>query len=98
MTVLAMAREYDVEVATGAMRAIAMLRLTFDEQTAETLITEVDGLNNESVIFWTAAACSGWTGKAVRAFLERCLLSSSASTREAAEHALKGEYGTYNPL
>jgi HEAT repeat protein len=92
------ARDHDVEVAEGAMRAVAMLRLKFDEGTASHLIDKVDRLGNEGVNFWTAGSCPGWTGDNVRAFLERYAQSSEKGTREVAELALKGTYKIYKPL
>ncbi len=80
------------------MRAVAMLRLKFDEGTASQLIDAVNNLGDGGLDFWTAAACPGWTGENVRIFLERCAQSSLKDTREVAELALKGTYEVYKPL
>ena len=95
---LEIAREHDPQVAAGAMRAVAMLRLKFGESTAEWLVKAVDEFGYDDLTFWTAAASAGWTGDAVRGFLERCLQSRQEWTREAAGLALKGEYKSYKPL
>jgi len=95
---LEIGREHDPHVAAGAMRAVAMLRLKFDEAIAERLVKAVDEFGYHDLTFWTAAASAGWAGDAVRAFLERCLQSPQEWTREAAGLALQGKYGSYKPL
>jgi len=61
-TALDIARHNEAAIADGAMRAVAMLRLNFDESIAERLIQNVEGLGDESVIFWTAAASADGRG------------------------------------
>jgi hypothetical protein len=95
---LELARRYDLEVAAGAMRAVAMLRLKFDKDTAADVIEAVEEFADHSLTFWTAAASPGWPSEVVRPLLERCLSSPNEGTREAADLSMRGKYKTYKPL
>lgn len=95
---LALGRKYDAEIAAGAMRAVAMLRLKFDEVVAVNVIKAVEDFGHADVIFWTAVASPAWPADVVRDFLERCLTSPNEWTREVAVLALQGRYKTYSPL
>lgn len=92
------ARQNDPQIAAGAMRAVAMMRLKYDEVTASRIVAAVDEVNYHDLTFWTAAAAAGWTGSAVTQFLERCLDRNEEWTRDAARAALNGRYLRYRPL
>jgi hypothetical protein len=82
----------------GALRAVAMLHLRFHPEVVEKLLDHVIGLKDESRYFWPAAACPGWSGAKVEAFLRMCLSSSRSDVKKAAEAASSGKYLKWNPL
>jgi PBS lyase HEAT-like repeat-containing protein len=82
----------------GALRAVAMLRMNFGEDCTAKIIDAVVARNEEYLWFWTAAACPGWSGAAVEAFLDRCLLSNREDIQTAARAAKLKKYRKWNPL
>jgi hypothetical protein len=49
----------------GALRATAMLRMSFDSEATASIIERVVTRRSERLKFWLAAACAGWSGSAV---------------------------------
>lgn len=94
---LSLARSNDPLLAEGAMRAVAMLRLKYDEDIASKLIDNVLELDAKGTIFWTAAACAGWSGPVVHNFLELCMLKKGREVAKAATLSLAGKYQKYHP-
>jgi len=88
----------DPSLADGALRAVAMLQLRFHSEVVERLLDHVIGLKDEGWFFWAAAACPGWSGVKVDAFLRMCLSSSRSDVQKAAVAALSGKYLKWNPL
>jgi hypothetical protein len=82
----------------GALRAVAMLRMRFNEVETRDVIRAVDLAESESRKFWLIAACPGWTGPEVDRFIEQCLLSSRADVRAAAADAKLKRYRKWRPL
>lgn len=82
----------------GALRAVAMLRMRFDDADTRELIRMVDAAEVESRKFWLIAACPGWSGPDVDRFVERCLSSPRADVREAAAEAKVRKYRNWRPL
>jgi hypothetical protein len=54
----------------GALRAVAMLRMRFGDDCAARIIDGVVARKQELLWFRAAAACPGWSGAAVEAFLD----------------------------
>jgi hypothetical protein len=87
------------QLADGALRAVAMLRLRLDEPAIGRILAFLaprdpyDGLR-----FWPAAAAAGWEGPAVQAFLTQCANGPRQDVAEAARPSLAGKYQTYRPL
>jgi hypothetical protein len=82
----------------GALRAMAMLRMSFDEETTASILQQVTERKSERLKFWVAAACPGWSGAAVDCFLESCLRSEREDVRSAAQDARIKKYRKWNPL
>jgi HEAT repeat protein len=95
---LTLGRTYEVLLAHGAMRAVAMQRRTFDEEEIQWILGFVRDLSDHGVTFWTAAACAGWSGEIIERFLRTCVASDDAALRAVAENSLRGVYGTFKPL
>jgi hypothetical protein len=100
-----MTRTGNRELADGAGRALAMLRVVPEADVIESLLRhaeqgdlhETQGIN---LRFWVAAACPGWLDRspAVHGFLQRCLESRNQQVQRAAGLALEGEYARWSPL
>lgn len=82
----------------GALRAVAMLRMQFEPEVTASILEQVVASKNEGQMFWAAAACPGWSGKAVDDFLDRCLRSGREDVRNAAADAKLKKYRKWNPL
>lgn len=82
----------------GALRAVAMLRMRFNDAETAEIIREVDEAADESRKFWLIAACPGWFGPEVDRFVERCLTSSREDVRAAAADAKLKKYRKWRPL
>ncbi len=83
----------------GALRAVAMLLLRPDQKAVDQILAFATGRSlADGLRFWVAAACPGWKGPAVAAFLHECSQSPREDVREAAEAALQGEYCNWSPL
>jgi len=76
------------KIAEGAMRAVALLRLTFDEPATRAILAEVERSNDDGTIFWTVVASTAWTGPDVAAFQERARGRSKVIADAAASAAL----------
>jgi len=92
--------QQDVEpLADGALRAVAMLRLTFHDTAIDDVLDYAEAhfhdLNHKSLPYWPAVAAAGWSGPRVRAFLSRCSQDSRQIVAAAAKDALNGRYGNY---
>jgi HEAT repeat protein len=82
----------------GALRAVAMLRLTLDEKGVRAVVEYASQPENEPVRFWAAAAAAGWDGPHVEEFLHLCSTARLEDTRKAAAAASKKEYLNWKPL
>jgi HEAT repeat protein len=82
----------------GALRAVAMLRMRFGDDCAARIIDGVVARKQESLWFWAAAACPGWSGAAVEAFLDQCLQGGREDIKTAARAAKLKKYLKWNPL
>jgi hypothetical protein len=89
---LALAASADQDLVSGALRAVAMLRLVFEEAIIDRLIDVAGGK------FWLVAAAAGWRGARVRLLLETCVASPILELKEAALASLAGTYKDWNPL
>jgi hypothetical protein len=86
-------------LADGALRAVAMLRLTLDDPAVERIISFVTGRDpHDGLRFWPAAAAAGWSGPRVTAFLTDCLALPRQDVSQAAQASLEGRYKAYKPL
>jgi HEAT repeat protein len=90
--------DYDPHIVEGAMRAVAMLHIRFDEAAATQLIAAVERLDNFSVTFWAAGAAAGWRGVEVERFLQRCAKSSRMDLARLAAAAMDGHYKRFTVL
>ena len=95
----------NADVADGAVRALAMLRLVPPQGTIEKLLTYVEGLPRHKRMtsnrrLWVTAAAPGWLdiSPRVRPFLEDCATSENTGLADAASKALQGKYSKWNPL
>jgi hypothetical protein len=88
----------DNSLLVGALRAVAMLRMKFTEECASQVIEHVMARKEESLWFWVAAACPGWSGSTVEAFLDQCLLSEREDIKSAGWAAKQKKYLKWNPL
>lgn len=77
---------YDWHIRDGALRATAMLQLTFEQQTIDEVLSLVKQMAEENK-YWAAMACTCWTGAAVEEFLELCDGSEIEHVREGAAQA-----------
>jgi hypothetical protein len=93
-----LAIENDELLHDGALRAVAMLRMKFEDRDMIRIIDMVNPRNSELLTFWLVAACPGWSGPAVDAFLDRCSRSSRQDVREAVVDAKLRKYRTWKPL
>jgi HEAT repeat protein len=82
----------------GALRAVAMLRMRFNEAETAEIIRAVDAAGDERRRFWLIAACPGWSGVEVDRFVERCLSSTREDVRAAAADAKLKRYRNWRPL
>jgi HEAT repeat protein len=82
----------------GALRAVAMLRMRFNEAETADIIRAVDAAGVEGRRFWLIAACPGWSGVEVDRFVERCLSSTREDVRAAAADAKLKKYRNWRPL
>ena len=89
---------HDNALLDGALRAVAMLRMKFGDDCASRIIDAVVARKQESLWFWAAAACPGWSGAAVGAFLDQCLQSDREDIKTAASAAKLKKYLKWNPL
>ncbi|MFH9355612.1 HEAT repeat domain-containing protein [Kitasatospora sp. NPDC017646] len=86
-------------LADGALRAVAMQRLSLDTATIDHVLDFLSPLDpNDGLRFWAAAAAAGWTGPRVSKFLQGCAAGPRADVANAATSSLQGEYQTYSPL
>ena len=93
-----LAIENDGMLHDGALRAVAMLRMRFNEADTMAIIRAVDRAGCESRTFWLIAACSGWSGPEVDRFIERCTSSTREDVRAAAADAKRKKYRNWRPL
>ncbi len=82
----------------GALRGVAMLRMKFAEDCASQVIEHVVARKQQSLWFWVAAACPGWSGPTVEAFLDECLLSDRENVKSAARAAKLKKYLKWKPI
>lgn len=82
----------------GALRAVAMLRMRFNQADTDAIIRDVTKRKSERLKFWLAAACPGWSGTSVDQFLDECALSTREDVRSAAEDAKRKKYRKWRPL
>ncbi|MFE5588170.1 HEAT repeat domain-containing protein [Kitasatospora sp. NPDC056531] len=86
-------------LADGALRSVAMQRLTPDAATIDYILDYLGPLDpHDGRRFWAAAAAAGWPGPAVKRFLEECAASPRTDVASAAVSSLQGKYQTYSPL
>jgi hypothetical protein len=86
-------------LADGALRAVAMQRLTLDTATINYALDFLGPLDpHDGLRFWAAAAAAGWTGPRVKEFLQGCAAGPRADVANAATSSLQGKYQTYSPL
>ena len=87
------------DIADGALRAVAMLRLVPSRETLEELLAYAERwpLHERATInrrFWVAAAAAGWlkhSGR-VRPFLAECAQSENTGLQQVASKGLEGKY------
>jgi len=97
--VLRLLRSGNERLIDGALRAVAMLRLTLDQAAVERIVAFASALPPaDGLRFWVAAAAPGWRGPAVEAFLGECVRSPREDVREAAAAAVQGKYRRWSPL
>ncbi len=83
----------------GALRAVAMQRLSLDAATIDHVLDFLGPLDpHDGLRFWAAAAAAGWAGTRVGDFLRECADGPRADVADAATSSLQGEYRTYSPL
>lgn len=83
----------------GILRAIAMLRLTPEENAIDKIINYGLNLNLEdNSRVWIAAAAPGWPPHITKRFLDECMTSDNQQIKRAAEAALKNKYLKWSPL
>ena len=88
----------DEALLDGALRAMAMLRMSFEPEATRSILELVAARKSERLKFWAAAACPGWSGVAVDHFLDQCLVSTREDVRMAAADAKLNKYWKWNPL
>jgi HEAT repeat protein len=82
----------------GALRAVAMLHMSFEQAVTASILEKVMARKSESLNFWAAAACPGWSGASVNRFLDQCLPSTREDVRNAAADAKLKKYRNWNLL
>ncbi len=82
----------------GALRAVAMLHMSFELEVAASILEQVVARKSERLKFGAAAACPGWSGGAVDLFLDQCALSTREDMRNGAADAKVHKYRKWNPL
>jgi hypothetical protein len=86
-------------LADGALRAVAMLRLTFSDDVVEAILDRVEAEPAASPLrFWPAVAAAGWSGVRVEAFLHACAAGPREDVALVAKESLAGRYRKVNPL
>jgi hypothetical protein len=88
----------DESLLDGALRAMAMLHMSFDPEATAWILNRVTARKSEGLRFWAAAACPGWSGAAVDHFLDQCLLGTREDVRSAAADAKLKKYRKWHPL
>jgi hypothetical protein len=88
----------DESLLDGALRAMAMLHMSFEPQATASILELVTTRESERLKFWVAAACPGWSGVAVDHFLDGCLVSTREDVRSAATDAKLKKYRKWTPL
>ncbi|MCU1647478.1 MAG: repeat protein [Nocardia sp.] len=92
-------QQQDVRLADGALRAVAMLRLSLPDSAIDDVLDYAEAhfldRNHAYLPYWPAVAAAGWSGPRVRAFLGRCSQDSRQIVADAAKDALNGRYGKY---
>jgi hypothetical protein len=89
------AGRYQSMLLQGAMRAVATLQQRFEPDVAEHLIQRVVELNDDGIMFWTAAACPAWNWRSgkIQEFLKTCIAKAPwESMRNIAAAALQGRF------
>ncbi|MER8188639.1 HEAT repeat domain-containing protein [Kitasatospora sp. NPDC094015] len=82
-------------LADGALRAVAVQRLTLDGATIDHVLDFLGPLDPlDGLRFWAAVAAAGWTGPRVRGFLQECMAGPRADVADAATSSLQGKYLT----
>jgi HEAT repeat protein len=82
----------------GALRAVAMLHMRFNEADTTAIIRAVEQSASESRKFWLVAACPGWSGHEIDRFVEQCALSAREDVRSVAADAKRRKYRKWRPL
>lgn len=85
-------------LAEGGFRALAMMHLVPDQAMIDQIIAYAQCPDNTQLQFWVAAACPGWRGNNVSAFLEASLSHPLEDTQRAAKAALEHRYLKWRPL
>ena len=97
--VLALMQRGNDMLIDGAFRAVALLRLTPDDEAIREIISFVARRSpHDPLRFWVAAAAPGWRGPHVETFLQACSAGPRPDVREAAVAALQQRYLTWHPL
>jgi hypothetical protein len=96
--------ENDRLLQDGALRAVAMLHMRFNEAETNAIIHhieeqgDVEEQGREARKFWLIAACPGWSGHAVERFIEKCSTSAREDVRNTAADAKAKKYRKWRPL
>ncbi|MET9401759.1 HEAT repeat domain-containing protein [Kitasatospora sp. NPDC002965] len=86
-------------LADGALRAVAMQRLSPDAATIDYVLDFLGPMDPyDGLRFWAAAAAAGWTGPRVGDFLQECAAGPRADVAGAAASSLQRKYQTYATL
>ena len=84
---------------SGALRAMAMLRMVpSDDQISEIITFASTYAIDEGMRFWVIAAAPGWSGSKVERYLEESERSTRDVFRTAVELAKKKKYKKWKPL
>jgi HEAT repeat protein len=82
----------------GGLRAIAMMRIVPTQQEVSQIIKFVSKFDRDDGIrFWVIAACPGWSGSEVDAFIEDSMKSTRSDFKVATELAKQKKYKKWNP-
>lgn len=87
--------DYHWLVKSGAITAVAMLRMRFPTDVAAEVIN-LATFSQEAYLQHLAIACAGWHGPIVDSYLDRCERSHLDFVREAASMARRGIYQKIN--